>query len=360
MKMKKTLLTVASIVVLAAILLTGCQNPSETSALKEGSITLAVNPEIRVNYDEDALVTSIEGLNVDGESIVSLYPDFVGKECDVVLADLAALIKDQGYFIEDIDGNKKNVVIKLEEGSYIPNGEFLSDLETAVRSKVDEGNNIVTIDSDDYDERYENKSYISYDKAKEIALAQAHISGDDITFVEKEFDFDDGLAIYELEFSQAGINYEYDIDALTGKVISAHNSNSVQNDDTDYGPLNDGVTDYHDSDYGPNSDGITDYGNTDYGPNNDGVTDYDDTDYGPLNDGVTNYDDTDYGPNNDGVTNYDDTDYGPNADGVTDYSPAPTPDTTPAPSNNTNYSNYGNSSNYDASSNYDDGNSDYD
>ena len=105
--------------------------------------------------------------------------------------------------------------------------------------------------------------------------------------------------------------------------------------DTDYGPGNDGVTDYAaptpasssgstagyaDTDYGPNNDGVTDYADTDYGPNNDGVTDYADTDYGPNNDGVTDYADTDYGPNNDGVTDYADTDYGPNNDGVTDYS----------------------------------------
>ena len=88
---------------------------------------------------------------------------------------------------------------------------------------------------------------------------------------------------------------------------------------------------------------------TDYGPNNDGVTDYNDTDYGPNNDGVTNYDDTDYGPNNDGVTDYDDTDYGPNNDGVTDYT-APAESVPEAPASDS--SNYGDS-------NYDDGGSSY-
>ena len=100
-----------------------------------------------------------------------------------------------------------------------------------------------------------------------------------------------------------------------------------------------------DTDYGPDNDGVTDYNDTDYGPNNDGVTDYNDTDYGPNNDGVTDYNDTDYGPNNDGVTDYDDTDYGPNNDGVTDYT-APAEPVTEAPASDN--SNYGDS-------NYDDG-----
>ncbi len=366
--MKKTLLTVASVVCMCTILLTGCQNTPETTAKKEGSITLSVNPEIMVNYDENGAVTEIVGLNVDGQTITESYPDYIGKDCTTVISDLTGLIKDAGYFIEEIDGQKKNIVIQIEKGSYIPNGSFLSDLESAVTSKISEGSNVVTIDSDDYDDKYQNDNYISYEKAKEIALAQAHITSDGVVFEEREFDFDDGLAIYELEFTKDGVEYEYDIDALSGKVIKAHNSKEVQKDDTDYGPLNDGVTDYHDSDYGPDNDGVTDYGNTDYGPNNDGVTDYDDTDYGPLNDGVTDYDKTDYSEKND----------------VTDYKPQTQTQTKPqtqtqtkpqtqtqtkpqtsskpqsSPSSNTNYSDYDSDSDYDPSSDYDDGNSDYD
>lgn len=70
-----------------------------------------------------------------------------------------------------------------------------------------------------------------------------------------------------------------------------------------------------------------------------------------------NGDDSDYGPNNDGVTDYDNTDYGPNNDGVTDYNPpAPSPAPAPAPVqyNNSDYSDYGDSGYSDH------GDSDYD
>ena len=46
-----------------------------------------------------------------------------------------------------------------------------------------------------------------------------------------------------------------------------------------------------DTDYGPGADGVTDYADTDYGPNSDGVTDYTDTSSGPYYDGVTDYED---------------------------------------------------------------------
>ena len=83
---------------------------------------------------------------------------------------------------------------------------------------------------------------------------------------DKEFDFDDGITIYELEFTAGGNEYEYDVHAVTGKILKAgHQAAGQAENDTDYGPDNDGVTDYSATDYGPDNDGATDYGNTDYG-----------------------------------------------------------------------------------------------
>ena len=87
-----------------------------------------------------------------------------------------------------------------------------------------------------------------------------------------------------------------------------------------------------------------------------------DTDYGPGNDGVTNYDDTDYGPNNDGVTDYDDTDYGPDNDGVTDDTPpaADPPATTTPGSGATDYNNGNTDYDPDNTADTDEGDSDDD
>ena len=245
--------------------------------------------------------------------------------------------------------------------------------EQGLMSSIPLGENLIHIDV------YKRQPYITLEKAQEIALTQANVNAANAVFDDREFDHDDGTPIFELEFTANGNEYEYDIHAVTGKVVRAEHktigtqsgnqntsSGSGNYDDTDYGPNNDGVTDYNDTDYGPNNDGVTDYNDTDYGPNNDGVTDYNDTDYGPNNDGVTDYNDTDYGPNNDGVTDYNDTDYGPNNDGVTDYN-----DTDYGPNNDgvTDYNDtdYGpnsdgvtdyNDTNY-GDTNYDDGGSDY-
>ena len=344
------------------VLLTGCGAPAqEGTALKEtGILTLSVNPEIQIEYNGEGKVTALTGRNDDGKGIVEAYPDYIGKDCEDVLKDLIVEINEAGYFVDDIDGNKKNIVLQLEPGSVLPSDDFLADMSASTQEAVrglELSSGIVTIDDDDYDPAYAKDGkpspYITLEKAQEIALAQANVDAADAVFDDKEFDHDDGTPVFELEFMANGNEYEYDIHAVTGKVVKAEHKTagggSANYDDTDYGPNNDGVTDYDDTDYGPNSDGVTDYDDTDYGPNNDGVTDYDDTDYGPNNDGVTDYDDTDYGPNNDGVTDYSDTDYGPNNDGVTDYSDTNYDDHGTTDYGNTNY----------GDTNYDDGGSDY-
>ena len=353
MKLRRKLFAaVSSLAVASAVLLAGCGAPAqEGTALKEtGILTLSVNPEIQLEYNRDGKVTALTGRNDDGKGIVEAYPDYIGKDCEDVLKDLIVEINEAGYFVDDIDGNKKNIVLQLEPGSVLPSDNFLADMSASTQEAVrglELSSGIVTIDDDDYDPAYAKDGkpspYITLEKAQEIALAQANVDAADAVFDDKEFDHDDGTPIFELEFMANGNEYEYDIHAVTGKVVKAeHKTAGTQSGTPATGS---GSTNYNDTDYGPNNDGVTDYNDTDYGPNNDGVTDYNDTDYGPNNDGVTDYNDTDYGPNSDGITDYYDTDYGPNNDGVTDY-------------NDTNYGDHGNT-NY-GDTNYDDGGSDYD
>ena len=282
-----------------------------------GTVLLSVNPEIEMDYDGVGNVVALTGLNEDGKAVLASYTGYEGKPCATVVGELVDEINAGGYFDATIDGHEKNIVLKLERGSAYPNDQFLNELAEAVRLVVETdqiGSQAVTLDQDDYDDTYGDKGYINAAAAQNILSTQ--LGRDDIQFVEKEYDLDDGE--YEVEFVMDGVEYEYEVNAVTGKVTEM-DAEYQDYDDTDYGPNADGITDYDDTDYGPNADGITDYDDTDYGPNADGITDYDDTDYGPNADGVTDYDDTDYGPNADGVTDYDDTDYGPNADGVTDY-----------------------------------------
>lgn len=62
-------------------------------------------------------------------------------------------------------------------------------------------------------------AYIGVEAAKTAALKHAGFSASQVTFLDAEYDYDDGRMIYEVEFHVNGTEYDYDIDALTGTVV---------------------------------------------------------------------------------------------------------------------------------------------
>ena len=250
MKRRKILAAASSLAVLAA-LLTGCGAQPQESSVTAGVLTLRVNPEIAIHYNQSGKVVALEGDNQDGREIVEAYPDYIGKDCEVVVQELVEEIHAAGYFVEEVEGHPRRVVLELDDDSQEPREDFLEDMSRSAQSAL-EG----------------------------LSLGSTVV-------VE-----DDGAAV-----------------SPSPKASEAPVGASDYND-TDYGPNNDGVTDYDDTDYGPNNDGVTDYNDTDYGPNNDGVTDYAPTPApatptpAPVQPTPPPVVDTDYGYGSDGVTDY--------------------------------------------------------
>ena len=247
MKRRKILAAASSLAVLAA-LLTGCGAQPQEGSVTAGVLTLRVNPEIAIHYNQSGKVVALEGDNQDGREIVEAYPDYIGKDCEVVVQELVEEIHAAGYFVEEVEGQPRRVVLELDDDSQEPREDFLEDMSRSAQ-----------------------------DALEGLSLGSAVV-------VE-----DDGAAVSPSPKASPG--------------TSDYN-------DRDYGPNNDGVTDYDDTDYGPNNDGVTDYNDTDYGPNNDGVTDYAPTPApatptpAPVQPTLPPVVDTDYGYGSDGVTDY--------------------------------------------------------
>ena len=249
----KTFALIMSLMLIGAIALTGCGPESTGNGEKiasAGTLLLKVNPEIAVAYDENGIVTALTAKNDDAKAILKDNEELVGKETREVVAKLVEAIGEAGYFVEEIEGEARQITIEIEKGSKLPHDKFIEEVVSEVRKSVEKNN----------------------------WKAPLGIKNDS----------DYGLTDYN--------DTDY---------------HSSDYDDSDYGPNNDGVTDYDDSDYddtdyGPNNDGVTDYDDSDYGPNSDGVTDlnnksdYDDSDYGHNSDGATDlnnksdYNDSDY------------------------------------------------------------------
>ena len=185
-----------------------------------GTLLLSINPEIEMEYDSRGNVLTLEGINSDGKKVVGAYPDFEGKACREVVGDLVTEIHEAGYFAETIGGHEKNIILKLEKGSQYPDEDFMEEIAEEVRLTVEAnqiGSRAVPLDDDDYDDVWGEKGYIDAQAAREIVAQQMERT--DLQFVEKEYELDDG--VYEIEFVMDGKEYEYEVNAVTGKIQEA-------------------------------------------------------------------------------------------------------------------------------------------
>ena len=377
--MKKVSLLICGTMLM--VILSGCG--SNTASKTETIVTMDVNPSIQFELNQDDEVVGISAGNEDAKKIlekVDVEDDDANKAVDKIvdsLVDEGHLSTENNTVLLSVDNDDDDKRIELEQKlgetiqsslkeNSIDGAIFSQDMDidddveslikkydisygkaTLIEKILDENDDnqkaykvedLVKLNAQELIMIYQSmerkddddillgsvstSKYITSDEALAVALSDAGLAQNQIIDLEIDYDIENGVLTYEIEFKGNGKEYEYEINASKGVIereIESASSSPATPAVTPNTSSNSGGGNYDDSDYGPNNDGVTNYDDTDYGPNNDGVTNYDDTDYGPNNDGVTNYDDTDYGPNNDGVTNYDDTDYGPNNDGVTDY-----------------------------------------
>ncbi|MBQ2972595.1 MAG: hypothetical protein IJE16_08645 [Ruminococcus sp.] len=287
--MKKSIITIILALVMSLACLTGCGQSTSTKGGTElasgGVLVLSVNPEIAVEYDKNGLVTNVSARNDDAISIISNCKDLIGKETREVVTTLVSAIGEAGYFVEEVEGERRQITIEIESGSKLPHDAFLDEVVSDVRDCVNKNNWNVPMD------------------------------------VENESDY--GITDY--------VDTDY----------GPENDGVTDYDDTDYGPNNDGVTDYDDGNSNYN-DGNSDYkapvvntppvtsGNSDYGQSNydDGNSDYKApvVNTPPVTSGNSDYGQSDYNDSasdyDDGNSNYDDgnSDYDNGSDyGNSDY-----------------------------------------
>ncbi len=61
---------------------------------------------------------------------------------------------------------------------------------------------------------------ITVEKAKEITLNHAGLKSSDVSFIKAQLDYDDGVKVYEIEFYNSNKEYDYEINATTGAIVS--------------------------------------------------------------------------------------------------------------------------------------------
>ncbi len=64
-------------------------------------------------------------------------------------------------------------------------------------------------------------SYIGEARAKSIALTSAGLKESELSYISVHLDRDDGRIVYDLEFRQGRMEYEYSVDAFNGAILEA-------------------------------------------------------------------------------------------------------------------------------------------
>lgn len=206
----------------------GQQGAGSTAAV--GSILLSVNPEIEVAYDARGKVVEVEGVNDDGRSVVGGYDGYEGRDTGAVMGELVHEISDDGYFDGGINGRERNIVLKMADGSSAPSDDFMEQVADSVRTAASGcglTSSAYALDQDDLDD----SGLIGIEAAKEIVLGQLGIDPASASFRDHEYELDDG--VYELEFVYEGVEYDYEVDARTGKVLEADLEGNDDWDDRD-------------------------------------------------------------------------------------------------------------------------------
>lgn len=168
--MKKTLTAILALVMIMAI---------ATCALAAGEITL-----------EQAKQAALEraGVTADAATFVKAHPDY--------------------------DDGRPTYEIKF----------FTDDTEYEI--EVDARTGRITEFDTEYFQRDFSTKNVTEEEARQIALAQAGFKAEDVRFTKCRMDRDDGRLVYEIEFVNGTMEYEFDVDATSGRILE-YNIDSI-------------------------------------------------------------------------------------------------------------------------------------
>lgn len=234
------------------------------------TISLDVNPSIEIKINKEEKVIDVIGKNDEAITVIGDM-DFKGSDLKVTVNALIGSLVRNGYINEltnsilvsiedsnDAEGRKIETELLNEISNLLADGSVLSQYvnaddqvkELASKYNISLGKAQLVKELADKTTLYNyedlakltinelnilsqnlkdssitrngspsDKNYIGIDKAKEIALQDLGVSEADVKITKAKLDYDNQKMVYEIEFINNNIEYEYDIDALTGAII---------------------------------------------------------------------------------------------------------------------------------------------
>ena len=190
--MKK--IALATIILVACISLIGCNKSSTPNNQNSNNnkITMEQAHEIALKHakltsDQVSFIKTDTELE-NGIEVYNIEFSYENKEYDYKINSANGEIVEYDSDIEDYDITQQQAT--KENKSVTPNNQN------------------------------SNNSKITVEKAKEISLKHANLKDNQVVFDKTEMDYDNGVQVYDIEFHYNNIEYNYEIDANTGNILS--------------------------------------------------------------------------------------------------------------------------------------------
>ena len=138
---------------------------------------------------EDAKDIALQHAGLAANTAVRFLKADLDRDNGRVVWDIE-FVTDRALYEYEIDA-KNGKIVDYEQDAYIPGTTAVPDTtDTAARENV-----------------------------KAIVLADAGFAEADVTFTECHQDLDDNLVVWDIEFIAGNQKYEYEVDAITGKIL---------------------------------------------------------------------------------------------------------------------------------------------
>lgn len=201
----------------------------QTNYAVASTIWLNGNSGIEIKVNQNEKVLEVNAKDTAAQEIIG-KTDFRGSNLDVTIhAILGSMIRN-GYLDEKTDSVMVRVECKDSDKEQKLQKELTEEVDGLLQTDVFLGSklnvteletsSLVEGSSAEYAETTGKDTYIGEEKAKEIVFSHAAVSEGAVLQYHTKLDYEDGIMTYEIEFYVDGYEYDYDINAITGEIIS--------------------------------------------------------------------------------------------------------------------------------------------
>lgn len=171
--------------------------------------------ECQIESPDGEKVTADEALDIGQDKALAAALDHAGlKKSDVEITK-SKKDRDDGILVYEFEFRSSKAEYEYDIDAVT--GGVRAFSKEVIKSSQSVGTNGPS--SSNGSNNAANSSYIGVDKAKSIALGDAGLKSSSVTFTTAKLDRDDGRYIYEIDFYTSQKEYDYEIDATSGKIL---------------------------------------------------------------------------------------------------------------------------------------------